>query len=189
MDTEAAAAEAGALARQRTIVLNLGPAGALACCAVVMQAAVPLGSFVAGSAYEGVIVAIARHDRQGAEFAWAPSEAQVREAEGRLAAFIGSGEASAVLRGTNIGAELANYKRQYWGTVANGRRQLLMSFIHQTSTLVEAGQWRTTAVLLEDGGYPSSNGVVIQGGGERYFRVTYSIESKRFSQLHVNSPI
>ena len=189
MDHEAAAAEAGALARQRIIVPNPGLVGTIAYCLVVGQAAVPLGSLVVGPAYEGIIISVAQHDRRDAASAWAPGESEVREAERSLPAFIASSETGAVLKGSRIGAELANYKRQYWGVVRNGRRELLISFIHRGSPLGETGQWKTTAVLLEGGGYPSSTGVVVQGGGERQFRVTYSLESKRFSQLQINSPI
>lgn len=168
---------------------NPGLVGAIAYGLVVAQAAVPLGSLVVGPAYEGIVIPVAQHDRRDAASAWAPGEPEVREAERALAAFVGSSEAGAMLKGSSIAAELANYKRQYWGVVRNGRRELLISFIHRSSPLGDTGQWKTTAVLLESGGYPSASGVVVQGGGERYFRVTYSLESKRFGQLQINSPI
>jgi hypothetical protein len=169
-------------------VPNPGLVGTIAYCLVVGQAAVPLDSLVVSPAYEGIIISEAQHDRRDAASAWAPGEPEVREAERDLPASIRSSEAGAVSKGSRIGAELANYKRQYWGVVRNGQRETL-SFIHRASPLGETGQWKTTAVLLEGGGYPSSSGVVVQGGGERYFRVTYSLDFKRFSQLQINSPI
>jgi hypothetical protein len=46
-------------------------------------------------------------------------------------------------------------------------------------------------VLLEgdDPPYPVSSGIAVSGGGDKYFRVLYDVDSKRFSKLRVNSPI
>lgn len=165
---------------------------------VVTQAHAPMGSVVVGPGYEGVIVAadvLGRSVPNGwpaLPAAWAPTEADVREAEGQLADYLSSSEVAALVRGSRIRSELANYKRQYWGVVRDGRRELLLSFIHASTSVVASGQWRNTAILAHGDGdhvYPVSTGVVVNGGFDRFFRVSYGVESKRFSRLDINSPV
>ncbi len=145
-------------------------------------AAPPSGPTVHGPGYEGVVMAAG---------AWTPSAADVREFESRLAGYLAASDLQPRLTGTRIGQELANYKRQYWGIVTGGRRALLVSFLYDSAMLPAPGEWRTTAVLLEgdDPPYPVLSGIAIAGGGDKFFRLVYDIESKRFSQLRVNSPI
>lgn len=154
-------------------------------CLVGAQAVTPFGKLVAGPGFEGVIIPSSQYDH-GTGPVWAVRDVDVREAESRLPAYIASSEAGAVLQGSRVPSELANYKRQYWGLMHRGQRQLLITFIHRTSGL--ADQWRTAAILIEGGGYPSSTGIGVQGGGERHFRVSYSIDAQRFSGLQLNSP-
>jgi len=95
------------------------------------QAPVPRPVRVAGPGYEGAIVSAEellatdpRHVTKPAAL-WTPTEADIREAEGRLPDYLKSPEAAAVLRGTRIGSELPRYYRQYWGRVVRGQRQVL----------------------------------------------------------------
>lgn len=145
-------------------------------------AATPPSPTIHGAGYEGILMA---------EGAWTPSHADVREFESRLAGYMATPDVQPALQGTRIRQELANYKQQYWGIVTGGRRALLVSFLYDSAMLPAPDAWRTTAVLLEgsDPPYPALSGIAIAGGGDKFFRLVYDIESKRFSQLRVNSPI
>ncbi|MBL8141409.1 MAG: hypothetical protein JNM38_09895 [Acidobacteria bacterium] len=144
--------------------------------------AAPPAPTVHGPGYDGVVMVAG---------AWTPSAADVREFESRLAGYVATPDVQPALQGTRIRQKLANYKRQYWGIIAEGRRALLVSFIYDSSTLAAPEEWRTTAVLLEgdDPPYPVLSGIAIAGGGDKFFRLVYDVESKRFSRLRVNSPI
>ena len=122
---------------------------------------------------------------------WTPSASDVREFETRLAGHLAGSDLEPALKGTRIRQALANYKRQYWGIVSGGQRALLVSFLHDSTTLDATAGWRTTVVLLEgdDPPYPVSSGIAVSGGGDKYFRLLYDVDSKRFSKLRVNSPI
>ena len=126
-----------------------------------------------------------------AEGDWTPSAADVREFETRLAGYLAASDLQSTLKGTRIRQELANYKRQYWGIVTGGQRALIVSFLHDSTTLDATAGWRTTVVLLEgdDPPYPVSSGIAVSGGGDKYFRLLYDVDSKRFSKLRINSPI
>ena len=86
---------------------------------VLTQASAPLGPTVAGLDFEGVIIsgdALNRSKPNGPRAlpsAWTPTEADVREAEGQVADYLASSEVEALVRGSRIRSELANYKRQY----------------------------------------------------------------------------
>lgn len=144
--------------------------------------AAPRAPTVHGAGYEGILMA---------EGAWTPSPADVREFESRLAGYMATPDVQPALQGTHIQQDLANYKRQYWGIVTGGRRALLVSFLYDSAMRPAPGKWRTTAVLLEgdDPPYPTLSGIAIAGGGDKFFRLVYDVESKRFSRLRVNSPI
>jgi hypothetical protein len=146
----------------------------------------PLGPTIQGLGYEGVVMPAA-----AGGIGWAPAAADVREFESRVAGYLAASDIQPTLSGTRIRQALSNYKRQYWGIVTGGRRALLVSFIYDSSTLAAPEEWRTTAVLLEgdDPPYPVSSGIVVSGGGDRYFRLVYDVESTRFSHLRINSPI
>ena len=134
-----------------------------------------------GRGYEGAIMtaeALRRSERQGrrsfTEY-WTPTEADIREAETLLGDYLASDEVAAVLRGSRVKSELAHYRRQYWGVVRDGQRELLVSFFHTSTPAVERGLWKTTVFA-------------VAGGGDNYFRVSYGVESKRFSRLQINAP-
>ena len=122
--------------------------------------------------------ALQRSEPQGrrslAQF-WTPTEADVREAEALLETYLASTEAAVALRGSRIRAELPRYRRQYWGVVRDGRHRLLFSFFHENTPAVARGLWQSTVMA-------------VQGGGDHYFRVSYDVDSKRFSRLQVNAP-
>lgn len=145
-------------------------------------AATPPGPTIHGAGYEGIVMSAG---------AWTPSAADVREFESRLAGYLAAPDVQPALQGTRIRQELANYKRQYWGIVTGGQRALIVSFLHDSTTLDATAGWRTTVVLLEgdDPPYPVSSGIAVSGGGDKYFRLLYDVDSKRFSKLRVNSPI
>ena len=126
-----------------------------------------------------------------AEGDWTPSAADVGEFETRLAGYLAASDLQSTLKGTRIRQELANYKRQYWGIVSGAQRALLVSFLYDSSTIPAPDEWRTRAVLLEgnDPPYPVSSGIAVSGGGDKYFRLLYDVDSKRFSKLRINSPI
>jgi len=144
--------------------------------------ATPPGPTVHGPGYEGIVMAAGT---------WMPSAADVREFESRLAGYIAAPDVQPAIQGTRIRQELAHYKRQYWGIVTGGQRALLVSFLYDSSTLPAPDEWRTTPVLLEGDAppYPALSGIAVQGGGDKFFRLVYDVESKRFSGLRVNSPI
>jgi len=136
---------------------------------------------VSGPGYEGAIVSAAellatdpRHVTKPASL-WTPTEADIREAEERLPAYVKSPAAAAVLRGTRIRSELPRYYRQYWGTVVSGQRQVLIQFFHAESSPGKKGLWYQGAL-------------VVNGGWDQFFRVTYHVQAKRFSRLQVNFP-
>lgn len=153
---------------------------------LLIQLGTPLGAVVVGQGYEGLIVAAPVSTQSGS---WSPTERDIREAEGQLAAYLASAEAAPLVARTRIRSQLAKYKRQYWGIKRGNGRVLLISFIHDSALVDEPGRWRTTSFLLEDGTYPTSTGVAVAGGGDRYFRVLYDLDSKRFSGLKINAPI
>jgi hypothetical protein len=147
----------------------------------ITPATPPLPVRVSGPGFEGVIISAEeclasdpRHLLKPSEV-WTPSETNVREAEETLPAYISGADATRVLQGSRIPSELARYKRQYWGTVRNGRRELLVLFYHGDTDIVRKGIW--------------SRGILaIAGGGDRFFQVFFSTSTKRFHDLTVNAP-
>jgi hypothetical protein len=148
----------------------------------VVQAQALLPFRITGARYDGVIIRVNEQEPSGRGVSpesccqWTPTEAQVREAEALLPAFLGSGEAAATVRGTRLKSELQAYKRQYWGQKIGKRREIRILFYHQESQVVKRGRWLKTAVG-------------VAGGGDDYFSVTYQLERKRFSKLRVNAPL
>ena len=145
------------------------------------QASVPRPVRVAGPGYEGAIVSaeeLLASDPQHLlkpSDVWTPSEGDIREAEQLLPEYVKSLAASATLRGTRIPAELARYYRQYLGRLSKGERVVSIQFFHAESSVGKEGLW-----------HEGLFGVM--GGGEQFFRVTYHVETKRFSGLQVNAP-
>jgi len=135
-----------------------------------------------GPGYDGVIIRVNEQEPSGRGVSpksccqWTPIEAQVREAEALLPAFLASRDAVATVRGTRVRSELQAYKRQYWGQKIGKRRQIRILLYHQESQVVKKGGWLKTAVG-------------VAGGGDDYFQVTYDVERKRFSNLRVNAPL
>jgi hypothetical protein len=136
---------------------------------------------VAGPGYEGAVVAgdvqvqsDPRHLRRP-EQVWTPTDGEVRDAESRLLEYLNSSQASAVVRRSKIRSELGQYRRQYLGAVRRNQRDLLIRFFHQDTPVVRNGLWLRDIV-------------VVAGGGDRYFQITYRIQDKRFTGLHINAP-
>jgi hypothetical protein len=152
------------------------------CAAVVASAAqAPPPLRIAGPGYQGAIISAEaqlnsdpRHLFKPSDV-WTPTEAIVREAEARLPAYLNSPRAAAALRGSRIRSELAHYKRQYWGLIRNRHREILIHFYHEDSSVVQKGSW-------------VQGMVTVAGGGEHFFRITYQVESQRFTELQVNAP-
>jgi hypothetical protein len=136
---------------------------------------------VAGLGYEGAIVsaevqlsADPRHVLKPTEV-WTPTEADVREAEALLPEYLNSREAEAVLSGTRIKAELRRYRRQYWGKVRDGRREILIQFFHADTSVGRRQLWLKGMLS-------------VAGGGDQFFRVTYRVQTRAFAELRVNLP-
>lgn len=141
----------------------------------------PLPVRVTGPGYDGVIIAVegrsSSDPRQRSKLAdtWTPTEATVREAEAQLPGYLDSPSAEAILHGSRIRAELSHYKRQYWGVVRSGKREILVHFYHQNSSAVRGGLWLRGRLA-------------VNGGWDQFFRITYRVEDKRFTQLQINAP-
>ena len=145
----------------------------------VSQVASPVR--VTGLGYDGVIIvaeAESKSKRRGGSTSadeWTPTESIVREAEAWLRAYLDSRRAAAVLRDSRIRADLPNYKRQYWGLVRGGKREILIHFYHHDSSAVRGGLWLRGRVT-------------VNGGWDQFFRITYRVEDKRFTHLQINAP-
>ena len=109
----------------------------------VNQVALPVR--VTGLGYDGAIIVAEAELNSNPRRAststdeWTPTESIVREAEARLPVYLNSPSAVAVLRASRIRAELPNYKRQYWGLVRSGKREILIHFYHHDSSAVRKG--------------------------------------------------
>jgi len=132
-----------------------------------------------GPGYDGAIVERGAHpggrNSVNAALGWTPTENDVREAEKLLPTYLVSPEAALKLRHTRIASQLGRYKRQYWGERNGSRRLIRLLFYHEETPVVQKGAWLRTAVS-------------VSGGGDRYFRVTYEMDRKRFTNLWVNTP-
>ena len=106
---------------------------------------------------------------------WTPAEDDVRQAERFLPEYLNSPEAAPVLRGSRIRAELQRYKRQYWGVTRSGRREILIHFYHEDSSVGTKGLWLRGIVA-------------VAGGGDQFFRVTYQVQERRFTKLQIIAP-
>lgn len=124
---------------------------------------------ITGRTYDGVTFSLKSADW------WTPSEADVRIAESLLPAYLRTPRAAQALRGTRISTELGNYKRQYWGVVRKGRREISIHFYHRDTEVVRSGRWLRAMVT-------------VAGGGDRYFQVMYYVQRKAFHDLGVNAP-
>jgi hypothetical protein len=135
---------------------------------------------VAGPGYDGAVVAgdvqmqsDPRHLRRP-EQVWTPTVGDLRDAESRLPEYLNSRQAAAVVGRSKIRSELGQYRRQYLGAVRRNQRDLLIRFFHQDTAVVRSGLWLRDIV-------------VVAGGGDRYFQITYRIQDKRFTGLHINA--
>ena len=142
----------------------------------------PPPQLVSGPGFEGVIISAEeclasdpRHLLKPSDV-WTPSVADVREVETVLPAYISSPDAMRVLRESRIPSELARYRRQYWGTVRSGRREVRVLYYHADTDIVRKGIW--------------SRGILaVMGGGDRFFQVLFRMSTKRFHDLTVNAPL
>jgi hypothetical protein len=153
------------------MVLRLGSIVLLvAAVASASQLSSPLR--VSGPGYDGVIIGA---DARDSADLWTPAESIVREAEALLPTYLDSPKAAATLHGSRIRAELPHYKRQYWGVVRRGQREIAIHFYHQDSFTVRGGSWLRGRVA-------------VMGGGDHFFQLTYRVQDRRFSELHINAP-
>ena len=144
------------------------------------QAQIPAPVRTAGPAYEGTIIsaeALAASDRSGSRNqakAWTPSERDVREAETLLPAYLASHRGGSTLRDSRIPSQLSRYKRQYCGFGHGKRREILILFFHEDSSVVRKGLWLKGMVSAA-------------GGGDQFFRVRYRVDERRFRGLAINA--
>ena len=99
-----------------------------------------------------------------------PTPAEILALESQLPAYI----LQASKRNTvssQVPQRLHQYKRQYSGEIASGRRRIHVNLLCR----VRGSEWRR---------YP----VGVRGGGECYLRTTYDLAAGRFVALNVNSP-
>jgi hypothetical protein len=99
---------------------------------------------------------------------WFPTETEIAALEQNLPAYLQT--ASAVTRG--VGEDFINrlpeYKRQYAGFIQDGRRLILVN-----ASCAEDLDWATQPLIVQD-------------GGDCFFRVTYEPESGSFEHFEVN---
>jgi chorismate mutase len=143
--------------------------------AVVPQDGATPWTLVQGEGYEGVIVPPA----SAAELAnayvggqvqerWFPTEAEVAALEQNLPSYLQTLADASVEVSEDFVARLSEYKRQYSGFIQNGRRLILVN-----ATCTDDLNWRTEPVIVDD-------------GGDCFFRVTYDPTTGAFEQFEVN---
>ena len=98
---------------------------------------------------------------------WTPSKEDVLNAEEKLEPYLTQ---LAPQQSPDLGKKLVQYGRQYVGMLYNGHKYLYMSFFCHT---FEADDWKSSPVIVED-------------GGDCFFRVWYDIASGTFSRLNIN---
>jgi hypothetical protein len=103
---------------------------------------------------------------------WTPSRADVVKFEKLLPAAVA---ASKYVRNTRIRRELPDFKRQYFGTIQNGHRQLHVTFFHKSSEAVRDGRWLKSFLQ-------------VMGGGDSFGHATFELSSGRISELFPNAP-
>jgi hypothetical protein len=74
------------------------------------------------------------------------------EAEKLLPAYLDSREAMSVISRSRIKAQLPRYKRQYWGGIRRGRREILIHFYHEDTSVVQKRQWLQSILTVLGGG-------------------------------------
>lgn len=99
---------------------------------------------------------------------WTPSRDAIDSAEASLANYVRSSSHPA---GRDISSNLVNYGRQYLGITVEGRRILVVNAFCAPLSFPE----RQTEL------------VVMQGGGECFFRASYDVARGRFVKLSVNA--
>ena len=161
--------------------MNVAAAIVLLCAAPLLQRGAPTPVRIVGPTYEGAIISgeaqldsDPRHVLKVTEV-WTPTEAEVREAEELLPEYLDSRDAVSVLRGSGLKAQLPRYKRQYWGVIRSGKREILIHFYREDTSVGQKRLWLQGIVA-------------VAGGGAQFFRVTYQPQTKRFSRLQINAP-
>ena len=139
---------------------------------IVLLWAVPLTSHsgatrptrIVGPSFAGAIVSAEeqlnsdpRHVLKLAEV-WTPTEADVLEAEKLLPPYLDSLDATSV-RASRIRAQLPRYKRQYWGVIRRGRREILIHFYHEDTPVGRNRLWLQSILA-------------VLGGGDQFLRVS-----------------
>ena len=146
-----------------------------------LQGNVPTPIRVEGLGWEGAIISgeaqLSSDPRHVLKLSqvWTPTEADVREAERLLPEYLDSRDAALALRGSRIRAELERYKRQYWGVIRGGQRDILIHFYHVDTDVGRKQLWLRGMLA-------------VAGGGDHFFRITYQMQRKRFAMLQINAP-
>lgn len=100
--------------------------------------------------------------------AFTPDAAIIAELESRLPAYLAQNQNKFSALREPIVERLPNYKLQYWGELADGRR-----IIHVNALCAPPDDWQTRRVLVLD-------------GGDCFFNLEYDPATKTFSRLSVN---
>jgi len=96
---------------------------------------------------------------------WTPEKSQIIDLESRLSAYL-RGAAPAKSR---IRTDLRSYRRQYLGTVRDDHEVVFVSFFCET----HRQDWTRKPIVVDD-------------GGDCYFRLEYETENHKFSHLEIN---
>lgn len=100
---------------------------------------------------------------------WTPSESDVRSSEKELPSFL-SRSALQSPDALVISKSLSSYKRQYAGIVANGQKEIFINlFCNAFGT-----DWTKEPVIVLD-------------GGSCFFQVRFSMKTRSFDNLQINS--
>jgi hypothetical protein len=98
--------------------------------------------------------------------AWTPNKDDVLKLEEKIEAYL---KKAAAKRSPNLWSKLAQYKRQYIGIMRNNRRVIYANFFCDSFDK----DWKTKPVMVDD-------------GGDCFFRVIYEPVSAAFSDLQIN---
>jgi hypothetical protein len=114
----------------------------------------------------GALAQCSRPTVAGANAYFVPSLGEIAAAERGLAAWM------AQPGGHGPAAPASEYVRQYVGVVAGGRRLLYLNLFHE-SALADVPEWQSRAVVVCD-------------GGDRFWGISYDLESGTFGEPAFN---
>jgi hypothetical protein len=143
--------------------------------AVIPQEGTTPWTLVQGDGYEGVIVPpvsaaelVNAYVGGQVQELWFPTEAQIAALEQNLPSYLQTLADASVEVSEGLVDRLPEYKRQYAGFIQNGRRLILVN-----ATCADDLNWQTQPVIVDD-------------GGDCFFRVTYDPASGSFEHFEVN---